>query len=234
MTAVASAACDDCETGRMRDITAETFDAVLFDNDGTLTDSTAAVERAWRAWATHHEVPLERLTAFHGVPSRSIVEAVVPPHVDVDVATADIDRRELEDLAGVVALPGAADAMAAVGGRAAIVTSAGRELAVLRLGAAGLAAPEAFVTADDISRGKPDPQPYLVGARKLGVDPSRCLVVEDAPAGLRSGRGAGAATLAVTTTSPHEVLEPWADLVVADLGVVVFSATPEGVRISLR
>ncbi len=218
----------------MRDITGETFDAVLFDNDGTLTDSTAAVERAWRAWAAHHAVPVERLTSYHGVPSRSIVEAVVESYVDVDLATADIDRRELEDVAGVVALPGAADAMAAVGERAAIVTSAGRELAVLRLDAAGLLRPEAFVTADDITRGKPDPQPYLVGAEKLGVDASRCLVVEDAPAGLRSGRAAGAATLAVTTTSAVEDLEPFADLVVQDLSAVAFTATADGVRLRLR
>lgn len=218
----------------MRDITAETFDAVLFDNDGTLTDSTAAVERAWRAWAVEHGVPMERLSSYHGVPSRSIVEAVVEEHVDVDLATEDIDRRELADLVGVVALPGAADAMAAVGPRAAIVTSASRELAVLRLDAAGLLAPEAFVTADDITRGKPDPQPYLIGARKLGVDPSRCLVVEDAPAGLRSARAAGAAALAVTTTSAAEDLEPLADLVVRDLSEVEFTSTPDGIRLRRR
>lgn len=218
----------------MRDITSETFDAVLFDNDGTLTDSTAAVERAWQAWAAHHEVPLERLVRFHGVPSRSIVEAVVAPHVDVDQAVADIDRRELEDLAGVVALPGAVEAMAAVGDRAAIVTSAGRELAVLRLAAAGLTAPEAFVTADDITRGKPDPQPYLIGADKLGADPARCLVVEDAPAGLVSGRAAGAATLGVTTTSATEDLEDLADLVVPDLSGVVFVEEADGIRVRLR
>ncbi len=218
----------------MRDITTETFQAVLFDNDGTLTDSTAAVERSWQAWAAHHGVPLERLVRFHGVPSRSIVEAVVEPHVDVDLATADIDRRELEDVEGVVALPGAAAAMAAVGERAAIVTSAGRELAVLRLGAAGLEAPEAFVTADDITRGKPDPQPYLVAADKLGVDPARCLVVEDAPAGVVAGREAGSATLAVTTTSGAEDLEGLADLVVPDLSAVEFVAEEGGVRLRLR
>lgn len=218
----------------MRDLTAETFDAVLFDNDGTLTDSTAAVERAWRAWAAHHEVPVERLVSYHGVPSRSIVEALLGSHVDVDLATADIDRRELADLEDVVALPGAADAMAAVGERAAIVTSASRELAVLRLDAAGLLAPEAFVTADDITRGKPDPQPYLVAAEKLGVDPSRCLVVEDAAAGLRSARAAGSATLALTTTSASADLERYADLVVHDLSDVELTSTADGIRLRLR
>ncbi|GAA5158006.1 HAD-IA family hydrolase [Ornithinimicrobium tianjinense] len=215
----------------MRDITREVFEAVLFDNDGTLTDSTAAVERAWQAWAAHHGVPLERLVGFHGVPSRGIVAAVVDDHIDVDLATADIDRRELEDLEGVLPLPGAAAALTALPGRAAVVTSASRELADLRLAAAGLVAPEAYVTADDITRGKPDPQPYLIAAERLGVDPARCLVVEDAPAGLRSGRAAGAATLAVTTTSTEQALRDLADLVVADLSAVVFEVVDGGVRV---
>ncbi|MFK5634514.1 MULTISPECIES: HAD-IA family hydrolase [unclassified Ornithinimicrobium] len=216
----------------MRDITQETFDAVLFDNDGTLTDSRAAVERAWYAWAVHHDIPLERFVGFHGVPSRGIVQ-MVAPHLDADTATADIDRRELEDADGVVALPGAEQAIATVGARAAIVTSAGRDLAILRLGAAGLVPPEAFVTADDITVGKPDPQPYLIGADRLGADPARCLVVEDAPAGLRSGRAAGAATLALTTTSTAEELAPLADLVVRDLSAVRFTVSGEGVRIAV-
>ena len=217
----------------MRDITREVFEAVLFDNDGTLTDSTAAVERAWQAWAADHGVPLERLGGFHGVPSRGIVSAVVDDHIDVDLATADIDRRELEDLEGVLPLPGAAEALAALPGRTALVTSASRELADLRLAAAGLVPPEAFVTADDITRGKPDPQPYLRAAERLGVDPARCLVVEDAPAGLRSGRAAGAATLAVTTTSTAEALNDLADLVVTDLSAVVFEVVGGGVRVRL-
>lgn len=217
----------------MRDITREVFEAVLFDNDGTLTDSTAAVERAWQAWAADHGVPLERLGGFHGVPSRGIVAAVVDDHVDVDRATADIDRRELEDLEGVLPLPGAAEALAALPGRTALVTSASRELADLRLAAAGLVPPEAFITADDITRGKPDPQPYLRAAERLGVDPARCLVVEDAPAGLRSGRAAGAATLAVTTTSTAEALNDLADLVVTDLSAVVFEVVGGGVRVRL-
>lgn len=217
----------------MRDIWVETFAAVLFDNDGTLTDSRAAVERSWLAWADHHGIDRAALVGFHGVPSSSIVRAVAP-HLDVVAATADIDRRELEDAEGIVALPGAVEALVAVGERAAIVTSATLDLAVLRLEAAGLVAPEAVVTADDITRGKPDPEPFLVAARRLGVDPARCLVVEDAPAGLRAGRAAGAATLAVTTTSTAQELEPDADAVVQDLSEVRFEATPAGIRVRRR
>lgn len=217
----------------MRDIWVETFAAVLFDNDGTLTDSRAAVERSWLAWADHHGIDRAALVGFHGVPSSSIVRAVAP-HLDVVAATADIDRRELEDAEGIVALPGAVEALVAVGERAAIVTSATLDLAVLRLEAAGLVAPEAVVTADDITRGKPAPEPFLVAARRLGVDPARCLVVEDAPAGLRAGRAAGAATLAVTTTSTAQELEPDADAVVQDLSEVRFEATPAGIRVRRR
>lgn len=215
----------------VRDLTSELFDAVLFDNDGTLIDSREAVVRSWVAWAVAHGVPPESLVGFHGVPSSGIV-ASVAPHLDPVAATADIDQRELQDTEGVVALPGAAEAVAAVGWRGAIVTSATRALLTVRLEAAGLTPPEVMVSADDITRGKPDPEPYLIGAERLGVDPTRCLVVEDAPAGLRSGRAAGAATLAVVTTSTREELEPLADLVVQDLSELNFRLSDNGVRLS--
>ena len=215
----------------MRDITTETFAAVLFDNDGTLADSRGPVERSWRTWAELHGVDFATFGNFHGVTSRGIVERVAP-HLDPDAATAEIDRLELQDTDGVVALPGAAEALAGVGERAAIVTSAGRELADLRLGAAGLQPPRVVVTADDISRGKPDPEPYLTGARLLGVDPKRCLVVEDATAGVAAGRAAGAATLALLTTSTREELGE-ADLIVDSLADVRFEATADGVRVIL-
>jgi sugar-phosphatase len=217
----------------MRDVTSELFDAVLFDNDGTLIDSREAVVRSWLAWAAYHGVSAESLIGFHGVPSSSIIAAVAP-HLDPVTATADIDRRELADLDGIAALPGATDAVAAVGWRGAIVTSASRELMEVRLAAAGFTAPAVLVTADDITRGKPNPEPYLVAADKLGVDPTRCLVVEDAPAGLRAGRAAGAATVAVVTTSTAEELAPLADLVVPDLSELSFRLGDDGVRVSRR
>ena len=217
----------------MRDIWSETFEAVLFDNDGTLTDSRGPILRSWQAWAAHHGIPAEAFGNVHGMPSRIIV-ARVAPHLDVDEATAHIDRIELGDLEGISALPGAAEALAAVADRSAIVTSAGRELLDLRIAAAGLRPPAVVVTAEDITRGKPDPEPYLIGARRLGVDPARCLVVEDAPAGLRSARAAGAASLSVTTTSPEAALTPLADLVVADLSQVELVLDADGVRVRRR
>lgn len=217
--------------GRVRDITSEVFEAVLFDNDGTLIDSREAVVRSWLAWADDNGVSPESLVGFHGVPSSSII-ATVAPHLDPVSATADIDGREIADVEGIVALPGATEAIAAVGWRGAIVTSASRELMTLRLAAAGFTPPEVLVTADDITRGKPDPEPYLIAAEQLGVDPTRCLVVEDAPAGLRSGRAAGAATVAVVTTNSTEELEPLADLVVDDLSSLTFTLEDDGVRVS--
>lgn len=217
----------------MRDITSEAFEAVLFDNDGTLIDSREAVVRSWLAWAADNGVAPESLIGFHGVPSSSIV-ATVAPHLDPVSATADIDAREIADLDGIVALPGAREAVGEVGWRGAIVTSATKELMTLRLAAAGFTAPEVLVTADDITRGKPDPEPYLIAAEKLGVDPTRCLVIEDAPAGLRSGRAAGAATVALTTTSKIDELEPLADLVVADLSALTFTLEDAGVRVARR
>lgn len=218
---------------RVRDITSEVFEAVLFDNDGTLIDSRDAAVRSWLAWAADNGVAPEALIGFHGVPTSSIV-ATVAPHLDPISATADIDGREIADLEGIVSLPGATEAIAAVGWRGAIVTSASRELMTMRLAAAGFTAPEVLVTADDITRGKPDPEPYLIAAEKLGVDPARCLVIEDAPAGLRSGRAAGAATVAVVTTSSTEELAPLADLVVDDLSFLSFILEDEGVRVARR
>lgn len=216
----------------VRDITSETFEAILFDNDGTLVDSRATILQAWTSWAIEHGIPAEAFGDVHGRRSRSII-ANVAPHLDLDAATADIDRRELDDTSGVLPLPGAAEALAAVGERGAIVTSAGLELATIRLRAADLPLPAVVVSADDGTPGKPDPAPYLLAAQLLGVDPARCLVVEDASAGLQSGRAAGAATLAVETQYGPEVLADYADAIVPDLSQVRFEQVSGGVRVHL-
>lgn len=208
-----------------------TFAAVLFDNDGTLIDSTPAVVRSWSIWAQEYEVDMLDLAGYHGVPAAAII-AEVAPHADQQAALQRIIDIEESDTDGVQALPGAVEALSALGGLAAIVTSATRGLAVARLNAAGIPLPDALVTADDITRGKPDPEPYLLAAEWLGVDPASCLVVEDAPSGLRAGRAAGSATLAVLTTSERRELE--ADLVVSDLAEVEFVAQDGGVRLIMR
>jgi len=208
------------------------FDAVLFDMDGTLVSSTPAVDRSWETWGREYGLPADfRAGIGHGMPARSIVATLVP--ADPEGAYARILQLELDDTEGVAALPGAVEALAAIDeGRKAIVTSCGDRLAAVRIGAAGLVRPATVVTADDIVNGKPDPEPFLLGATRLRVDPTRCLVVEDAPAGLAAGRAAGSATLGVAGT--HEAHELDADLVVDGLDAVLFEAVAGGVRVRLR
>jgi mannitol-1-/sugar-/sorbitol-6-phosphatase len=209
-----------------------TFDAVLFDLDGTLIDSAAAVRRSWLTWADEHGLDPTRLQGYHGVQARQIVQDLVPQH-EVGAASARIDELELLDVQGIVPLPGAAEALAALPvGRSAVVTSCTARLAAVRLGAAALAVPQVLVTADDVTAGKPDPEPFRLGAERLGVDPARCLVVEDAPSGLAAGRAAGSTTLAVRTTTPADQLE--ADAVVGSLADVVLRVGPDGVRVAQR
>lgn len=166
--------------------------AVLFDMDGTLVDSDAAVERAWSTWARDYGVDVDPST-LHGRPADATVRELRPDLDDAGVAAAAAHQLDLQydDLADVVPTPGALDLLAGLRLPWAVVTSADVRLARARLGAAGISAP-VLVTVEDISRGKPDPEGYLLGARLLGVEPGRCLVVEDAPAGVAAGRAAGA------------------------------------------
>ncbi len=180
-------------------------DAVLFDIDGTLVDSTGAVERTWRQWGEAHGIdPDEILAVSHGRRSEDTL-AMFLPEDRVAEAAAELEELELADLAGVTALPATAELLSALPAeRWAAVTSGGRLLMRTRLEAAGLSVPDVLVTAEDVTVGKPDPQGYLRAAAELGVDPARCLVVEDAPAGVAAGLAAGAAVLAVAT-SHHRV-----------------------------
>ncbi len=218
-----------------REVLGEVFEAVLFDMDGTLISSIAAVERCWRTLAVEHGVPVERVSpfTFHGVPARDIVDDLLADRSAAERAAA-LDRvveLEVADTEGIAVLPGAAQALAVLvpAGRCAVVTSCGQRLAGARFGSVDLPSPAVMVTADDVTRGKPDPEPYRAGAERLGVDVRRCLVVEDAASGVRSGRDAGAATLALRTTDPDG---PEADLVVADLSEIAFTITPTGVRVT--
>lgn len=212
-------------------LTGRDFAAVLFDMDGTLIDSTPAVERSWTAWAPHFGVEMEQLLGLHGIPARGVIERLIARE-RWDEAEEHIRRLELADLDGVIALPGALAALEAMadGSRSAIATSCTTDLAEARLAASRLPHPPVVVTASDVARGKPAPDPYLLAAERLGADPRDCLVVEDAPLGLESARAAGCATLAVTTTTAYDqlVADPNADAVIPDLAAVHFSVTGDG------
>jgi sugar-phosphatase len=176
--------------------------AVLFDMDGVLVDSTPAVARVWTSWALKHGFNAgEVVRIAHGRPSLATIIELLP-HGDHDSENREVERREIEDIVDVVALPGALQLLLAIPPqRWAIVTSATRALAEVRLRAAGLPGPSYLVTSNDIQRGKPFPDPYLKGAEILGVPPADCIVAEDAASGVRSGKSAGARVLALRTTS---------------------------------
>jgi len=213
---------------------AERFGGVLLDLDGTLIDSIAAVERSWIQWCSEYGVDPVRLLGLHGIPAARVIETLLPEG-DRVAAFERIRDLEVADVADIVVLPGAEALLAALadgGVPTAIVTSGTRDLAEARIAATGLTHPPVVVTASDVERGKPWPDPWLEGARRLGVDPDECLVVEDAVAGLRAGRAAGCrALVAVLGTTPPEELEPVADLVVPDLTHLATSV--EGGRLSV-
>ncbi|WP_330295490.1 HAD-IA family hydrolase [Streptomyces sp. NBC_00503] len=207
------------------------FDALLFDNDGTLVSSMESVFRCWARWAREYGITEEAFAAveLNGRPAAEIIAELLPEEVRAG-ALARIEALEVEDVAGgVVLLPGTKELLSALpAGRWAVVTSATRPLAEARLREAGIDFPE-MVAADDITRGKPDPEPFLLAAARLGVDPARCVVFEDAPAGLAAGRAAGMTTVALTTT--HTAAELEADVVVRDLSAVSVLVGAEGVRV---
>ena len=208
--------------------------AILFDIDGTLVDSTPAVERTWRSWAAARGMDGEAILAVsHGRRSEDTIADVLPPGQRA-AAVVELEQMELDDLDSVVALPAAGELLAGLPPeRWAAVTSGSRRLMRARLAAAGLPVPSVLVTADDVSEGKPDPAGYLLAAESLGFAAEHCLVVEDAPAGLQAGRAAGAHVLAVATSHPVEALGP-ADAVVADLTFVSVEASAGGLVVTVR
>jgi sugar-phosphatase len=199
--------------------------ALLFDMDGVLINSTPAVARVWRRWAIEHGFnPEEVVARAHGRPSLTTVREYLP-NADHEAENREVERREIEDLEGVVPLPGALDLLASLpDDRWTIVTSCTRPLAEVRIRAAGLPLPKKLITSNDIIHGKPNPEPYLKGASVLGFPVADCIVLEDVPAGVRSGKAAGAKVIAFKTTVQESVLrEAGADWVLnncADIRVL--------------
>ena len=181
--------------------------ALLFDMDGVLINSTPAVARVWRRWAIEHGFnPEEVVARAHGRPSLTTVREYLP-HADHEAENREVERREIEDLEGVIPLPGALDLLASLpDDRWTIVTSCTRPLAEVRIRAAGLPLPKKLITSNDITNGKPHPDPYLKGASVLGFPAADCIVLEDVPAGVRSGKAAGARVIAFKTTVQEPVL----------------------------
>jgi len=207
--------------------------ALLFDMDGVLVDSRAVVERTWHRWAARHGVdvaPILRIA--HGRRTSDTLRATVP-HLATPEEVAWLDQAEAEDFEGLQPIPGAAELVASIpAGRWTVVTSASRDLAVRRLAAVGIALPLHAVSSEDVTRGKPAPDGYLLGARRLGEDPTQCLVVEDAPPGIAAGRAAGARVLAVATThQPRDLAGAVA--ILADLTAVKVTAVGQVLNIEI-
>lgn len=211
-----------------------TVAAVLFDLDGTLVDSTGSVERNWRKLSEGIGVPWPQVQPWiHGIPVPQVLARLRPDFTPEQVATWRqfmIDG-EATDTDDVVPIPGALTALDTLPtSRWAIVTSGPRRLALARINAAGLPVPRHLVTADDVTVGKPDPAPFLLGAKTVGAEPIHCVAFEDSPAGVQSARAAGMEVIALTTTHPQigELGVP----TITDLTQVGFSADRAGVVVS--
>jgi mannitol-1-/sugar-/sorbitol-6-phosphatase len=211
---------------------------LLLDLDGVLIDSTPAVARVWQRWAVEHGLDPETVVRMaHGRPSRTTIRELLPnADIDrVDKEDREVERREMEDLDGVVLLPGARRLLNSLPPkRWNIATSCTRPLAEVRLRAAGLPILKTMITSSDVKIGKPDPEPYLKAAAKLGFAASDCVVVEDTPAGVRAGKAAGARVIAFLTTMIRRDLEDaGADWIVQNCADIAAYNDDGGLQLSL-
>ena len=194
---------------------------LLFDNDGVLVDSMGTVDGSWGKWSQEFAPGFKISYAHHGKRASEIVRSLVSED-NYEQALERINQLELDLVHLTTAMPGARQLLEALEpGSWTVVTSAGRELGMGRLEAAGLPVPELLVSADEVSKGKPDPEPYLIGARKLGLSAEDCIVFEDAPSGVAA---AVAARAKYVLGVGSEVLQSDADFVLTSLEGISFTA----------
>jgi len=181
------------------------YEKVIFDMDGTLVDSRAVVERAWRKWALKHRVSADEVLAVsHGRRTHEVVQLFAPEGMDVDREARELEASESGDTEDIRAIPGASALLLWLRDTDwAVVTSATRQLASRRLSAAGLPVPDILISAEDVSIGKPHPQGYLLAVDRLRTRPADCLVFEDAQAGILAAKAAGCDVVAITSAGPH-------------------------------
>ena len=176
-------------------------DAIIFDLDGVLVDSTACIERHWRRWAIKRGIDVDEiLRVSHGMRTVDTVR-LFAPDIDFVSEAAALEEQESLDTQGVEAIEGAVAMTEALPeGAWAVATSGTRSMAAGRIAHTGLAQPSVLVMADDVSQGKPDPEVFLLAGRRLGVEPQRCIVIEDAPAGVAGAHAAGMRVIAIAST----------------------------------
>lgn len=194
---------------------------LLFDNDGVLVDSMGSVDGSWGEWAKNYTPGFKLTYAYQGRPASEIVRDLVTEEL-FDEALDEINRLELELTRTTKPMPGARELLAQLRpGTWTVVTSAGRALGEGRLQAAGLPIPAELVSADDVTNGKPNPEPYIKGAAKLGIPIAHCIVFEDAPSGIRAGIASGAAAVIGVGKA---AMETESNIVVSSLEGIRFSA----------
>ncbi len=210
-------------------------DALLFDFDGVLVDSTGNILRHWKAWADRHGIDMNEINkAVHGMRAIETMR-IVAPHLNLEEEVRLFMENELHDTEGIIAYEGARDLLSTLPTNAwAVVTSARMELVRLRLVTTGLPVPQVLIAADDVREGKPSPEPYLAGSKKIGVLPERCMVVEDAPAGIRAGKRAGMFVTAIASThSADELLACGADIALNRLVDLRVEFSNDGYRMQI-
>lgn len=203
----------------------KSFEAVLFDLDGTLVDSTASVNKSWRKFAEHYGVSSEKLSENHGKTAKNLVDILLPAVLQTE-GLRRITDLEIDDAVGLKTIRGASVFFHNVPARRrAVVTSGSLRIATARLNAAGIEIPAVIVTGDRVKRGKPDAEPFLTAAKALGFDPKQCLVFEDAPAGISAARDAGSTVVALRGTVEEQHLAD-ADLIIDNFEQLILTGGP--------
>ena len=213
-------------------------DAILFDLDGVLLDSSRVIRRAWLRWGERHGLEPNFVTQLiHGRRPIDSIRSLLPDCLEPEVEAAWLTAGEAGELDGLIVLPGGPELIARLPETHwTVATSGPRQIASERLSFANIAPPATMVAAEDVAQGKPHPEPYLMAAERLGVPPERCLVFEDAAAGVTAAKAAGAQVIAVQTSqSVAELHAAGADACVVNVAAARLRGQPlAGWRITLE